>query len=115
MTNMQDVLMHLEHIRCQMVVDSKPATCRVIGDAIAFIQGVLDGRAKAASETPAEPSFEQCVEALNRAKHRGSTTWKLGKICAYVTGVQNLDEDELRGTAKLLIERERAEAAKGGA
>lgn len=62
---------------------------------------------------PAKPTLEECVAAMNRAKHRGQSDWKAQLFTR--AGIHWLNLDEFTALGRLLIDRERADAAKGGA
>jgi hypothetical protein len=76
------------------------------------INGLLNARPTTPA-TPAEPTLEECVAAINGAKHRDSRGWVIKAKHTDSDSAFELDIDELRGLGRLLIDRERA--AKGGA
>lgn len=81
--------------------------------AVRVIKALLDVPPSPPNETkPAEPTLEECVAAMNRARHRGWSDWETGATAGDGSW---LDVDEVLGLGRLLIDRERAEAAKGGA
>lgn len=83
-------------------------------NAIRAIKALLEAKPAVEPVAPSEPSAEECVAAINRAKHRGYADWEIR--AASTKGIlERLNQDELLGLGRLLIDRERAEAAKGGA
>jgi hypothetical protein len=78
-----------------------------VRDAVQAIEALLDAK----QATPPEPTLEECVAAINRARHRGLSDWTA--MASSVSETLWLNADETRGLGRLLIDRERA--AKGGA
>lgn len=57
---------------------------------------------------PVEPTLEEYLAAVNRARHRGYGDWDFRVHTGNL--IHSLNRDELIGVGRLLIERERAEA-----
>jgi hypothetical protein len=77
----------------------------LIGDAASF-------GAPTEPANPAEPTLEECVAAMNRANYCGLSDWMGAASSASETFWR--DADQTKALGRWLIERERADAAKGG-
>jgi hypothetical protein len=108
---LRDLVVRLAEMRQKFVKDMDFEGASVIGDAANVVRkAIVDDEVNAKPE-PAEPTLEECVAAMNRAKIRGNTDWHI--LIASKADNLRFFYDETFAIGRMLIERERA--AKGGA
>lgn len=101
MINQQDLLYDLRRLFERLCETGEPKHYReIVTESIAFIkQQPLDVK----RPTDDAPTYDECVAAMNRNRHRGSSRWKLGAFCDY----SSFEADETIAIGKMLIEKEK--------
>jgi hypothetical protein len=117
-----DALQYLRGLRDEAIRASRSIGCKTLNvtvdtrrfdAAVQIIEAVLAAKSAEQPQPQSEPTLEECVAAMNRKKHRGHDNWEVFVFSE--TYRFPLDADEAMGLGRLLIAREKAADAKGGA